>query len=150
MKIGSWRSNSVTRQVTFNRAKIGGKCQNSNILMRHFEWFSSIVEYHFLKRYWQVVMAGATKVFQIYILGDQRVESRGEENCWWVRDLLLFQATYFKPSYQKLTKFFSPKISKTVIFTEFPRTFPKCQKVRENSNSTNPVVNIAFLIFFVL
>ena len=26
----SWRSNSVTRQVSFNRTKIGGKCQNSN------------------------------------------------------------------------------------------------------------------------
>ena len=27
----SLRSNSVTRQVTYNRPKIGGKCQNSNI-----------------------------------------------------------------------------------------------------------------------
>ena len=29
----SWslRSNSVTRQVNFNRTKIGGKCQNSNV-----------------------------------------------------------------------------------------------------------------------
>ena len=26
----SLRSNSVTRQVSFNRTKIGGKCQNSN------------------------------------------------------------------------------------------------------------------------
>ena len=28
---------SVTRQVSFNRTKIGGKCQNSKIQMRHFE-----------------------------------------------------------------------------------------------------------------
>ena len=28
LKICSLRSNSVTRQVTFNRTKIGGKCQN--------------------------------------------------------------------------------------------------------------------------
>ena len=30
LKTWSWRSNSVTRQVSFNRTKIGGKCQNSN------------------------------------------------------------------------------------------------------------------------
>ena len=30
-------SNSVTRQVSFNRTKIGGKCQNAKIHMRHFE-----------------------------------------------------------------------------------------------------------------
>ena len=30
------RPNSVTRQVSFNRTKIGGKCQNSQIQMRHF------------------------------------------------------------------------------------------------------------------
>ena len=29
-------SNSVTRQVTFNLTKIGGKCQNSKIEMRYF------------------------------------------------------------------------------------------------------------------
>ena len=29
--------NSVTRQVNFNRTKIGGKCQNSRIQMRHFQ-----------------------------------------------------------------------------------------------------------------
>ena len=37
------RSKSVTRQVTFNRTKIGGKCQNSKIQMRHFGWFSNTV-----------------------------------------------------------------------------------------------------------
>ena len=31
------RSNSVTRQVNFNRTKIGGKWQTSKIQMRHFE-----------------------------------------------------------------------------------------------------------------
>ena len=30
LKTWSLRSNSVTRQVSFNRTKIGGKCQNSN------------------------------------------------------------------------------------------------------------------------
>ena len=38
------RSNSVTRQVNINRTKIGGKCQNSKIEMRHFEYFSNNVE----------------------------------------------------------------------------------------------------------
>ena len=36
-------SNSVTRQVTFNRTKIGGKCQNWKIQIRHFGWFSTSV-----------------------------------------------------------------------------------------------------------
>ena len=31
------RSNSVTRQVNFNKTKIDEKCQNSKIQMRHFE-----------------------------------------------------------------------------------------------------------------
>ena len=44
LKNWSLRSNSVTSQVTFNRTKIGGKCPNWNIEMRHFEWFSNIVE----------------------------------------------------------------------------------------------------------
>ena len=39
----SLQSNSVTRQITFNRTKIGGKCQNSKIQMRHFGWFSNTV-----------------------------------------------------------------------------------------------------------
>ena len=37
LKTWSLRSNSVTRQVSFSRTKIGGKCQNSKIQMRHFE-----------------------------------------------------------------------------------------------------------------
>ena len=41
LKIWSWRSNSVTRQVNFNRTKMGGKCQNWKIQMRHFGWFSN-------------------------------------------------------------------------------------------------------------
>ena len=36
-------SNSVTRQVNFDRTKIGGKCQNSKIQIRHFGWFSNTV-----------------------------------------------------------------------------------------------------------
>ena len=41
LKTWSLQSNSVTRQVNINRTKIGGKCQNSNIQMRHFESFSN-------------------------------------------------------------------------------------------------------------
>ena len=41
LKTWSLRSNSVTRQVSFNRTKIGGKCQNAKIRMRHFESFSN-------------------------------------------------------------------------------------------------------------
>ena len=37
LKTWSLRSNSVTRQVSFNRTKIGGKCQNRTIQVRHFE-----------------------------------------------------------------------------------------------------------------
>ena len=43
LKIWSLRSNRVTRQISFNRSKIGGKCQNSNIPMGHFGWFSNTV-----------------------------------------------------------------------------------------------------------
>ena len=43
LKTWSLRSNSVTRQVNSNRTKIGGKCQNSKIQMRHFEYFSNNV-----------------------------------------------------------------------------------------------------------
>jgi len=43
LKIWSLRPNSVTRQVSFNRSKIGRKCQNSKIQMRHFGWFSNTV-----------------------------------------------------------------------------------------------------------
>ena len=44
LKTWSLRSNSVTRQVSFNRTKIVGKCQSSKIQMRHFGWFSNTVE----------------------------------------------------------------------------------------------------------
>ena len=43
------QSNSVTRQVTFNRTKISGKCQNVKTQMRHFELFSNNVLYHHIK-----------------------------------------------------------------------------------------------------
>ena len=47
-KTCSLRSNSVTRQVSFNRTKIGGKCQNQKIQMRHFGWFSNTVSILFI------------------------------------------------------------------------------------------------------
>ena len=50
LKNWSLRSNSVTRHVTFKRTKIGGKCQNQKLKMRHFESFSNIVrlrDFHF-------------------------------------------------------------------------------------------------------
>ena len=43
LKTWSLRSNSVTRQVSFNKTKIGEKCQNSKIQMRYFELFSNNV-----------------------------------------------------------------------------------------------------------
>ena len=42
LKTKSLRSNSVTRKVIFHRSKIGGKCQNWTIEMRHFGWFCLI------------------------------------------------------------------------------------------------------------
>ena len=36
LKTWSLRSNSVTRQISFKRTKIGGKCQNWKIQVRHF------------------------------------------------------------------------------------------------------------------
>ena len=42
LKTWSLRSNSVTRQVNFNRTKIGGKCQNSKIQMRHLGNFQTM------------------------------------------------------------------------------------------------------------
>ena len=44
LKTWSLRSNSVTREVSFNRTKIGGKCQNWKIQMQHFGWFSNTVQ----------------------------------------------------------------------------------------------------------
>ena len=43
LKTWSLLSNRVTRQVSFNRTKIGEKCQYSKIQMRHFEQFSNTV-----------------------------------------------------------------------------------------------------------
>ena len=43
LKIWSLRSNSVTRQMSFDRTKIGWKCRNLKIKMRYFGWFSNIV-----------------------------------------------------------------------------------------------------------
>ena len=43
LKTWSFRSNSVTRQVSSIWTKIGGKCQNWKIQMRHFEWFLNTV-----------------------------------------------------------------------------------------------------------
>ena len=43
LKTWSFQSNSVTRQINFNRTKISGKCQNSKTQMRHFGWFSHTV-----------------------------------------------------------------------------------------------------------
>ena len=37
MSHSTLRSNSVTRQVSFNRTKISRKCQTSKVQMRHFE-----------------------------------------------------------------------------------------------------------------
>ena len=37
LKTWSLRSNSVTRQVSFNRPKISGKCQNSNETLGNFQ-----------------------------------------------------------------------------------------------------------------
>ena len=39
LKTWSLRSNSVTRQVSFNWNKISWKCQNCKIQIRHFGWF---------------------------------------------------------------------------------------------------------------
>ena len=35
--VGGQSSNSVSRQASFNRTKIGGKCQHQKIQMGHFE-----------------------------------------------------------------------------------------------------------------
>ena len=46
LKTWSLRSNSVTRQVIFNRRKIGAKCHNKKIQMRHFEQISNNVGHY--------------------------------------------------------------------------------------------------------
>ena len=43
LKTWSLRSISITRHVSFNRTKIGGKCQNWKTQMRHIGWFSNTV-----------------------------------------------------------------------------------------------------------
>ena len=44
-------SNSDTRQVNFNRTKIGGNCQNWKFQLRHFKWFyKQFVAQKFFKR----------------------------------------------------------------------------------------------------
>ena len=45
LTIWSLRSNSVTRQATFKKTKIGRKRQNWKIKMRHFGWFSNTVHH---------------------------------------------------------------------------------------------------------
>ena len=55
----------VTRQVNFNRTKIGGMCQNLKTQIRHFGWFSYTVHtvWNWLKKYhFQVLRA---KIFLI-------------------------------------------------------------------------------------
>ena len=42
LKTWSLRSNSVTRQVSFNRTKIGGKCQKFNILSNFHVMYSVV------------------------------------------------------------------------------------------------------------
>ena len=52
LKTWNMRSNSVTRQVNFNRTKISGKCKNWKTQMWHFDWFSNTVSLkmsHFTK-----------------------------------------------------------------------------------------------------
>ena len=44
LKIWSLHSNSVTRVVNFNITKIGWKWHNWKTQMRHFGWFSNIVD----------------------------------------------------------------------------------------------------------
>ena len=48
------RSNSITRQVNFNRTKISGQCnvKKRKLLMRHFGWFSNDVP-HFKISKWE-------------------------------------------------------------------------------------------------
>ena len=43
LKTWRFRSSNVTRQVNFDRTKIRGKCQNLEIQMRQFCWFSNNV-----------------------------------------------------------------------------------------------------------
>ena len=61
LEIWSVRSKSVTRRVTFNRTKIGGKCQNSNVtfwvIFKQYAWIHvpkciwSYRKVHFVSNY---------------------------------------------------------------------------------------------------
>ena len=59
LKTWSLRSNSVTRQVSFNRTKIGGKCQNSNaafwVIFKHcvevWIWSCQITSLNFVNNF---------------------------------------------------------------------------------------------------
>ena len=53
LKTWSLRLDSVTRQVNFNRTKIGGKCQHSKIQMRQFQKYSNYVLVPNLERFWR-------------------------------------------------------------------------------------------------
>ena len=67
LKTWSLRSNSVTRQINFNRTKIGGKCQNSNatfwVIFKHCaadqkssqNWDSTVAYQKSLVGCWQIV-----------------------------------------------------------------------------------------------
>ena len=56
LKTWSLRSNSVTRQVNFNRTKISKKCQNSKIQIQHFGWVSNtVLKGYNLKKSWKFV-----------------------------------------------------------------------------------------------
>ena len=52
LKIWSLRSNSVTRQVSFDKTKIGGKCQNSNatfwVIFKHNELFLLLTRIYYM------------------------------------------------------------------------------------------------------
>ena len=62
LKTWSLRSNSVTRQVSFNRKKIGGKCQNSKIQMRHFEFSNNVPSYSKIKN-WTLPIKNTTQAW---------------------------------------------------------------------------------------
>ena len=64
LKTWSLRSNRVTRQVSFNRSKIGWKCQNWKIQMRHFGWFSNTMGPSFWEL-WTVV--GSSKKGKLWL-----------------------------------------------------------------------------------
>ena len=71
--IWSLRSNSVTRQVNFHWTKIGGKCQNGKIQLRHFGRFSNIWGKVFMRRSHQRVHECILKMVEnvyLYVFDD--------------------------------------------------------------------------------